>query len=56
MPGRAAHLAGGVAGLRYSGVGILADWREGLRGQDLLAPLLARLLQHVNGQRGAGRV
>lgn len=49
-----ACVAGGVAGLRYGVAGIPGAWRDGLRGQDLLAPLLARLLAHSGSQRGLG--
>jgi ADP-ribosylglycohydrolase len=42
-----ACVAGGVAGLRYGVAGIPQPWRDGLRGQDLLAPLLARLLERA---------
>jgi ADP-ribosylglycohydrolase len=38
-----ACVAGGIAGLRCGAQGIPAPWREGLRGHDLLAPLLERL-------------
>lgn len=38
-----ACVAGGVAGLRAGAQGIPQRWRDGLRGQDLLAPLLDRL-------------
>ena len=46
-----ACVAGGVAGLRYGARGIPAAWREGLRGQELLAPLLDRLRARVQSQR-----
>ncbi|HET9111685.1 MAG TPA: ADP-ribosylglycohydrolase family protein [Ktedonobacterales bacterium] len=45
-----ACVTGGVAGLRYGARGIPAAWRAGLRGQDLLAPLLDRLRARVQGQ------
>ena len=41
-----ACIAGGVAGLRFGLEGIPERWRDGLRGRDLLAPLLAGLLAH----------
>ncbi|NEO83762.1 MAG: ADP-ribosylglycohydrolase family protein [Spirulina sp. SIO3F2] len=39
-----ACVAGGIAGLRGGIEAIPLQWREALRGQDLLAPLLERLL------------
>ena len=42
-----ACVAGGVAGLRYGVASIPQPWRDGLRGHDLLAPLLARLLERA---------
>jgi ADP-ribosyl-[dinitrogen reductase] hydrolase len=39
-----ACIAGGIAGLRFGLEGIPQRWRDGLRGQDLLAPLLTGLL------------
>ncbi len=42
-----ACVAGGIAGLRYGAQSIPARWREGLRGQELLAPLRATLLAHA---------
>lgn len=39
-----AAVAGGIAGIRHGRRGILAPWREALRGRDLLDPLMARLL------------
>lgn len=51
-----ACVAGGVAGLRYGVAGIPQRWRDGLRGQDLLAPLLARLLERISGQGGDGTI
>ncbi|MFD0727167.1 ADP-ribosylglycohydrolase family protein [Lysobacter brunescens] len=41
-----ACIAGGIAGLRFGLEGIPQRWRDGLRGQDLLAPLHAGLLAH----------
>jgi ADP-ribosylglycohydrolase len=41
-----ACVAGGIAGLRDGATAIPARWRDGLRGQELLAPLSAALLQH----------
>lgn len=40
-----ACIAGGVAGLRAGEFGIPARWRENLRGREIVAPLLERLLQ-----------
>lgn len=40
-----ACIAGGLAGLRDGVSAIPIRWREGLRGQDLLEPLLERLLE-----------
>lgn len=42
-----AAVAGGIAGLRHGLGGIPVRWREGLRGQALAQPLLARLLARV---------
>lgn len=39
-----ACVAGGIAGIRDGIEGIPAQWREGLRGRELLDPLLERLL------------
>ena len=39
-----ACIAGGIAGLREGVAAIPARWREGLRGRELVAPLLAGLL------------
>jgi ADP-ribosylglycohydrolase len=39
-----AAVAGGIAGIRYGLDGIPLQWRNALRGADLLAPLLAGLL------------
>ncbi len=41
-----ACIAGGIAGLRFGLEGIPQRWRDGLRGRDLLAPLLTSLLEH----------
>ncbi len=41
-----ACVAGGIAGLMYGRSGIPAQWRDMLRGRDILDPLLAGLLQH----------
>ncbi len=38
-----AAVAGGIAGIRFGAAGIPEDWRTGLRGQELLTPLLAGL-------------
>lgn len=38
-----AAIAGGIAGLLYGGDAIPNRWREGLRGQELYAPLLEKL-------------
>ncbi len=40
-----ACIAGGVAGVRAGESGIPTRWREALRGQEIVAPLLERLLQ-----------
>ena len=40
-----ACIAGGVAGVREGLDAIPARWREALRGQEIMAPLLARLLE-----------
>lgn len=45
-----ACVAGGIAGLRYGIHGIPARWREGLRGRDLVEPLLDRLIRHRTGE------
>lgn len=42
-----ACVAGGIAGLRDGIAAIPTRWRADLRGQELLAPLLQRLLAHV---------
>ena len=39
-----ACLAGGIAGLRGGLAAIPARWRDGLRGADLVKPLLVQLL------------
>lgn len=39
-----AAVAGGIAGIRHGLAGIPAPWRAALRGQELLDPLLRRLL------------
>ena len=41
-----AAIAGGVAGAMYGLVGIPPKWQADLRGNDILAPLLAALLSH----------
>lgn len=43
-----ACVAGGIAGLRYGADAIPARWRDGLRGQEILAPLLDALLAWRN--------
>jgi ADP-ribosylglycohydrolase len=40
-----AAVAGGLAGLRFGLSGIPAHWRNGLRGQEILKPLLSGLLR-----------
>lgn len=40
-----ACIAGGVAGVRAGAQGIPVRWREALRGQEIVAPLLERLLE-----------
>lgn len=42
-----AAVTGGIAGARYGVSGIPASWRQGLRGQDDLQPLLDALLRHA---------
>ena len=42
-----ACLAGGLAGLRHGLSGIPERWRENLRGQDMLEPLLKRLIAQL---------
>ncbi|MGC4119649.1 MAG: ADP-ribosylglycohydrolase family protein [Myxococcales bacterium] len=42
-----AAVAGGIAGLTYGVAGLPERWRAALRGQDLLRPLLKKLLQRV---------
>ena len=44
-----ACIAGGIAGIRDGVTGIPDRWRNGLRGQEILQPLLARLLSHSSG-------
>lgn len=44
-----ACVAGGIAGLRHGLAGIPQQWRQALRGQDLLQPLLAALLERRLG-------
>jgi ADP-ribosylglycohydrolase len=41
-----ACIAGGIGGLRFGLSAIPQRWRDGLRGHDLYAPLLARLLAY----------
>lgn len=48
-----ACVAGGVAGLRYGTAGIPEEWRAGLRGQEVLAPLLASLRESLTVRRAA---
>ena len=38
-----ACVAGGIAGILYGHADIPAQWRQGLRGQELVQPLLERL-------------
>ena len=42
-----ACIAGGIAGIRFGEQGIPVRWREQLRGQDLVEPQLARLMQRL---------
>ncbi|WP_164017046.1 ADP-ribosylglycohydrolase family protein [Pyxidicoccus trucidator] len=44
-----ACVAGGIAGLIHGVQGIPERWRSALRGQELLAPLLQKLLAHAKG-------
>jgi ADP-ribosylglycohydrolase len=46
-----ACVAGGIAGLRYGAQSIPTRWCEGLRGQELLAPLRSTLLAHADQAR-----
>jgi len=39
-----ACIAGGIAGLRHGVEGIPSRWRDGLRGRELVEPLLTRLI------------
>lgn len=41
-----ACIAGGLAGIVYGFQGIPQRWRDGLRGQHLLTPIVAQLLKH----------
>lgn len=54
-----AAVAGGLAGILYGSFGIPREWREGLCGAELYAPLLSRLLEavspHVVADGGAAR-
>ena len=43
-----ACIAGGVAGVRGAGADIPARWREALLGQEIVAPLLERLLERAS--------
>jgi ADP-ribosyl-[dinitrogen reductase] hydrolase len=45
-----AAIAGGLAGIRFGWEGIPVEWRRGMRGRDIVGPLLDRLLE------GAGAV
>lgn len=47
----AAAITGGLAGLRHGLYGIPIGWRQGLRGQSVLQPILQMFL-HRNGQEG----
>lgn len=51
-----AAVAGGVAGVHYGLSGIPARWREGLRGEEILQPLLRALLSPHQRSRGAAEV
>lgn len=42
-----AAVAGGIAGIRYGRFGIPHRWADGLRGRDLLEPIVGRLLDHA---------
>lgn len=44
-----AAVAGGIAGLTFGVQGIPERWRSALRGQELVEPLLKKLLAHVRG-------
>jgi ADP-ribosylglycohydrolase len=45
-----AAIAGGLAGLYFGETDIPADWRRDLRGQDIVEPLVTRLLRRFSGQ------
>lgn len=49
-----ACVAGGIAGVRYGKEGIPARWIEGLRGKDLLEPLMQKLLVWREGASNKG--
>lgn len=44
-----ACVAGGIAGIRFGLEGIPAQWREELRGRDIVAPLVAQLIAWHQG-------
>jgi ADP-ribosyl-[dinitrogen reductase] hydrolase len=44
-----ACIAGGIAGLLYGYEGIPERWKSKLRGDEILAPLLSGLREHVAG-------
>ncbi|HUG48953.1 MAG TPA: ADP-ribosylglycohydrolase family protein [Candidatus Limnocylindria bacterium] len=41
-----AAIAGGLAGIRWGIGGIPVEWLDGMRGKDIVAPFIARLLEH----------
>jgi ADP-ribosyl-[dinitrogen reductase] hydrolase len=44
-----AAVAGGLAGIRFGLAGIPIRWLTGLRGFDLVAPLIPLLLERISG-------
>jgi ADP-ribosylglycohydrolase len=51
-----AAIAGGLAGIRWGIGGIPAEWLSGMRGREIVAPLLARLLADAGYRTDAIRV
>lgn len=49
-----ACIAGGLAGIRFGVRGIPADWLAGMRGREVAAPLVARLVEGARGSGGDG--
>src|SRR5687768_1893242 len=46
-----AAIAGGLAGIRWGIGGVLAEWLEGLRGREVVGPLVERLLATADDRR-----